>query len=111
VGGLALPGNALAVDVVDGIAYVCADSSGLQIVDVSEPVQPVLLGELSSSGAIDVSVEDGMAYVADWDEGFLVIDVTDPARRRCGTSPTLGSSTRACRRVGNSSTWPRGNLG
>jgi len=34
-------------DVADGFAFVAADSSGLQVVDVSDPTQPVGVDQLS----------------------------------------------------------------
>ncbi|NQT33795.1 hypothetical protein HQ587_01290 [bacterium] len=82
--------NAWDVVVVDGLAYVAAGCSGLQIVDVSDPENPVVVGYWEYiNEACGVAVSDEYAYVADggiWNEdefgyvggGLRVISVDDP---------------------------------
>jgi cysteine-rich repeat protein len=71
------------------LAYV-ASTEGLQIVDVTDPDAPILLGRLDTNPndipladlddvPQDVVVSGGLAFVPIWIGGFLVIDVTDPA--------------------------------
>jgi hypothetical protein len=76
-------GNSYArgVTVVGKRAYVAANIAGLAIYDVSDPVNPVLLGVADTPGACqNVAVAGNHAYVADWHSpGFCVVDVTDPA--------------------------------
>jgi hypothetical protein len=71
------------------LAYV-ASTEGLQIVDVTDPDAPALLGRLDTNPTDiplkdlddvpqDVVVSGGLAFVPIWIGGFLVIDVTDPA--------------------------------
>lgn len=68
----------ISVQVINNTAYVCARESGLHIVDVSNPQQPVKLGVYDTPGdAKDVEVVDKIAYVADREGGLQVIDVTD----------------------------------
>jgi hypothetical protein len=68
------------VRVADGYAYVADGPSGLQIVDVGNPVAPVLVGGIDTPGtATDVAVLDGRAYVADGSAGLRVIDVSAPS--------------------------------
>jgi len=86
-------GASLAVWVVEGesqiIVYI-ASTNGLQIVDVTNPDAPVLLGRYDTNPTDiplqdlddvpqDVVVSGGLAFVPIWIGGFLVIDVTDPA--------------------------------
>jgi len=86
-------GASLAIWVVEGegqiIAYVAA-TDGLQIVDVTDPDAPVLLGRYDTNPTDmplqdlndvpqDVVVSGGLAFVPLWIGGFLVIDVTNPA--------------------------------
>ncbi len=69
-------------------AYV-ADYFVVRIVDVSDPSQPIQVGEIQLEGvwpkAVDVEVSDGVALVADSGNDFTfnqfvhVIDVSNPA--------------------------------
>ncbi|MCH8891729.1 MAG: hypothetical protein IH827_11735, partial [Myxococcales bacterium] len=89
---------ALWIEVVPGavpqiLAYV-ASTEGLQIVDVTDPDAPDLLGRYDTNPTNipledlddvpqDVVVSGGLAFVPLWIGGFIVIDVTDP------TNPVL----------------------
>lgn len=67
---------------VSGYAYAACDTSGLQVIDVTDPTSPVLLGSADTPGeAGDVVVADGFAYVADKEYGISIIDVSVPAAR------------------------------
>ena len=55
VGGLDTPGDAFDVEIVGTLAYVAGGSSGLWIIDVSNPATPVEIGVLDTPGdAYDV---------------------------------------------------------
>jgi len=79
VHGMYLDGNFL---------YCCMHTANkFQILDVSDPTNPVLRGNLSGStyfhGCHDCWVEDGYAYVANYapeagEYGFVVVDVSNP---------------------------------
>jgi len=73
-------GAAVGLAVVDGLAYVAANNTGLRIIDVSTPTAPVEIGSIDTPGAArDVDVLDGVAYLADGRTGGLrIIDVSDP---------------------------------
>ena len=74
------PGYAFGVKVVGTLAYVADHSSGLRILDVSNPAAPVEVGSYATPGyAFDVEVVGSLAYVADDDYGLRVIDVSGPA--------------------------------
>ena len=51
------------VSVANGYAYV-ANVSGLQVIDISTPTAPVIVGSVDTPGAAGVSVANGYAYVA-----------------------------------------------
>ena len=52
--------------------------SSLQIYDISNPDQPVLLGEESSPvTAMDVTIDGSFAYIADFRAGLRIVDISD----------------------------------
>ncbi|MCK4226134.1 T9SS type A sorting domain-containing protein [candidate division WOR-3 bacterium] len=60
-------------------AYVTDNSSGLYIIDVSDPTNPTEVGFYDDPGwAFDVYVSENYAYVADGYSGLRIIDVSDP---------------------------------
>jgi hypothetical protein len=78
-GILDLSGDALGCDVAGEFAYLATGSSGLQIVDVSNPGSPVLAGSVDTPGtATAVTVVGFFAYVADQLSGLQLIDVSNP---------------------------------
>jgi hypothetical protein len=80
LGSLAIPGYANNVDVNGNFAYVAAGSTGLQVVDVSNPALPLIVGSLDTPGnANDVRVAGNLAYVADGASGLRIISVANPA--------------------------------
>ncbi len=85
---LSAPANATDVRLVGDLAYVATDSAGLKIVDIREPANPRLVGELGASRiARAVEVVGNRAYVLAGSD-LDVVDVADP------TKPVLLSSTR-----------------
>lgn len=78
----------------DPIAYVGLDT-GLEILDVSSPTGPVVLGHLYlPSPAYDLDVQGSLAYVANGESGLAVVDVSQPGSPvlagRLATSGTRG---------------------
>jgi hypothetical protein len=57
-----------------------ADHESLQVIDVSDPQKPFVVGSVSTPGpaAWDVYVSGSYAYVADGLSGLQVIDIQDP---------------------------------
>jgi len=52
---------------------------GLLVVDVSDPLAPVSVGELFlGAAAFDVMTAGNVAYTASFGGGFLAVDITDP---------------------------------
>jgi hypothetical protein len=71
-------------------AYVADDTHGLQVVDISDPAAPTIVGDVTTPGpAYAVTLAGGYAYVADYYEGLQVIDVGEPtAPQIVGTAAT-----------------------
>jgi hypothetical protein len=73
--------------IVGNLAYVVEWSSGLVIVDASDPSAPIELGRIGYDFASAVQVVGSLAYVAMF-TGVVIVDVSDP------TAPTeIGSTT------------------
>lgn len=63
----------------DRILYV-ADRTGLTIYDVSNELNPILMGAWQSPGeATGLDSSDGIVVLADWFEGMSIIDVRNPS--------------------------------
>lgn len=77
------------IEVQGGLAYLCAGTGGLEIIDVSTPSTPTLIGQYPVPGSIthfdDLAVHNGIAYVGAADDTgicasyLLTFDVSDPA--------------------------------
>lgn len=81
---VSIPGYANNVDVSGNYAYVAAGSTGLQVVNVSNPLSPQIIGSRDTPGtAIDVRIVGNLAYIADGESGLQVMDISNPA------SPTI----------------------
>ena len=72
-------GIASGVFVEGNSAYVADGEFGLQIIDITDPTNPILAGSYDTAGtATDVSVSGSFAYVADT-TGLQIIDVSNPS--------------------------------
>jgi hypothetical protein len=99
VGALDTPGVARDVEVVGDVAYVADYSSGLRVIDVSNPESPVELGALDTPGASQLEVVGDLAYVIYATSGLHVIDVSNPAfPLELGALDTPGYARGAVRR-------------
>ena len=78
---------AYGVTICGDYAYVGAYSSGLYIVDISDPDNPTLAANYATPDyANNVAISGDHAYVADWASGLQVINISDP------TNPTYAGS-------------------
>ena len=73
------PGTASGVAVSGELALV-ADSSSLQVIDVSDPSAPVIRSSLPIS-AYSVTTTGSYAFVSSADEGVRIVDFSNPACR------------------------------
>ncbi|MEE9577431.1 MAG: hypothetical protein V3W35_08465, partial [Gemmatimonadota bacterium] len=66
--------------------YACSDDANLRIIDISDPLAPVLVASFSAAPTPvhDVLVRDGLAFVSHWDAGLVILDVGNGA---AGGSP------------------------
>jgi len=71
-------GNPYRVAVSGRFAYV-TDYAGLTVNDVSNPSDPLRLGEYETSELSAVAVSDQYVFLANDQDGFQIIDVSDPA--------------------------------
>ncbi len=94
VGRYDTSGSANNVQVVGNYAYVADDAAGLQVIDVSNPTNPVRVGGIIIGGnALGVWVAGNYAYVACYELGLQVVDVSNPATpKRVGGYDTSGSA-------------------
>eukprot|EP01064_Diplonema_japonicum_P010833 TRINITY_DN18064_c0_g1_i1.p1 TRINITY_DN18064_c0_g1~~TRINITY_DN18064_c0_g1_i1.p1 ORF type:complete len:692 (+),score=148.14 TRINITY_DN18064_c0_g1_i1:49-2124(+) len=71
------------VDVVGTTAYVAVQDGGLQVLDVSDPLQPAVLasGCKGCKAATDVKVHNGTAYLTT-KQGMQAVDVNKPRALR-----------------------------
>ncbi|MFZ1596397.1 MAG: hypothetical protein WAW26_11110, partial [Anaerolineae bacterium] len=89
----ALPALVQGVSVVGSLAYVADGSSGLQIIEVSNPANPILRGAYDTPRfAVGVSVTGSLAYVADG-ASLQIIEASNPANPfLLGAYDTLGEA-------------------
>ncbi len=92
IGGFNTTGHSVNVNLsTDGsIAYVADTHKGLQIIDISNPSMPSLIGNYDTYYALKVcvSTDNKFAYVADSSGGLLVIDISNPSTPSLVTSYT-----------------------
>lgn len=73
--------NAVDVVVNGTVAYVAAGNEGLQVIDVSDPGAPVVLGSLATEYSTSSIYAIGtMIYLTDNSEFVYLIDATDPTQ-------------------------------
>jgi hypothetical protein len=74
-----LPGLVADVAVVGNYAYVADATAGLQIVEISNPLNPFWVGGCDTGGtALGVAIADSYAYVAARSASLQVIDISSP---------------------------------
>ncbi|MBD2520115.1 DVUA0089 family protein [Nostoc sp. FACHB-973] len=86
------PGNSYGITIVGNYAYIADGDKGLQILDISNPKLPKLIGNYlipNKSSAYEVVVAGNYAYIAADTEGVFVINISNPAQ------PTLANTYRS----------------
>jgi hypothetical protein len=82
LGNCVTPGYAKDLFVVGDYAYVADGQAGLQVIDISDPTQPVIVGSRDTDKyAYGIFVQDSIAYIADGATGtggFKIFDVRNP---------------------------------
>jgi hypothetical protein len=71
--------NVQRVQIQGTLAAVAAGDAGLVLVDISDPRNPVITGQVAVGGfAWDVALDGTLAYVAAGAEGIAVVDIAQP---------------------------------
>lgn len=84
---LETPGQSFGVAAAGEVAYVADGLAGVQVVDISDPLAPVILTSIDTPGiAQDLALAGDVLVVADGVSGTAFIDVSDP-----GSPAWLGS--------------------
>ena len=80
IGSQDTPGSALDVFVQGSYAYVADNQSGLQVINVIDPTNPVISGTYDTPGnAWGIFIQGDYAYVADQASGLQIIDISNPS--------------------------------
>ncbi|PKK84678.1 MAG: hypothetical protein CVT49_02320 [candidate division Zixibacteria bacterium HGW-Zixibacteria-1] len=74
-----LVGYLIDVELQDNYAYVSVEGAGLTVLDISDPANPVVMGNDGISNIVDLAVQGNYAYVAQTYNGFRICDITDPS--------------------------------
>lgn len=74
------PGNAArSIAMAGSYAYVADGYYGIQVIDVSSPVTPVVVGTINTPGYVyQIFIDGNYVYVADHSGGLRVLDISDP---------------------------------
>ena len=59
----------------DNKIYMSAQLGGMQIIDVTNPAAPKLIGAVKTKYALGIDADDQYIYLADEDEGVLIISI------------------------------------
>ncbi|MBI4651135.1 PKD domain-containing protein [Candidatus Desantisbacteria bacterium] len=76
--GVYISGNYAYVASYVAYAYNTDWYSGLQIVDISNPIAPVIVGNVNTGDANGVYISGNYAYVTDWNSRLQIIDISNP---------------------------------
>lgn len=77
-------------------AFVAAGPDGLRIIDINDPIKPVVVGLVKSKEAVGVAVRGDYAFISDRDKGLLVVNIVAPAKpflvgsRLAGQASSIG---------------------
>ena len=91
---LPISGYAYGIAVSGSYAYVVVWETGLVILDVSNPSNPIIIASLSKPYLMEVFVNDTYAYVTGNDKDFSIVDISSPG------NPTIVGSINTPGRTG-----------
>ncbi|MBT7788430.1 MAG: choice-of-anchor D domain-containing protein [Calditrichaeota bacterium] len=78
IGSIDTPGEARGVDVFGELAFVADNQSGLRLIDISNPEEPVETAFIDTPGAsFGVTISGNYAYIADGPGGLRIVDISD----------------------------------
>jgi len=79
LGTAVLGGDSREVVVSGNYAYIAARDSGVYVVDVTDPANPVKIKTLQTPRARGIAINGSMVYVAASDSGMGIIDISNPS--------------------------------
>lgn len=81
-------GNILDFTIVGNVGYAASGDDGLRLLDLTDPINPVLMGDCATKGfAQGVAVTGSLAYVADGDAGLSVFSLGQNVTPQLLTQP------------------------
>lgn len=90
--GVNLASTSYKIAVEGYTAYCAGGTGGMSVIDISNPILPVIISSYIPSTDIltDIVVQDGIAYLAYGDRGLELVNVTDPTNPQpLNTYPTI----------------------
>ncbi len=95
VGRYSEGGCVLDLQTANGLAFLTGSENRVDIVDVSQPENPILLSSLETTAPVqDIQITENRLYLALGDQGLAVASIEDPRNPR-----TLGHYPSTCRMV------------
>jgi len=94
ISNVALGDRISGIKVNGDLAYAAVQNTGLKILDVSDPNNPIVIGEAATQYALEVDIKGDYAYVADGSAGLKIINISDPS------NPELTGSASGCWALG-----------
>jgi hypothetical protein len=87
------PGNANSIKVIGNLVFVTNEDKGLQILNVSDPTTPTLVGSYDTTGtARGIDIVGNYAYIGDG-TALQVLDISNPAAPNLVATYTTGTAT------------------
>jgi len=94
IGSFDSPGSASHIVVDGNFGFIADGDSGLCVIDLSDPADPVGLGCYDTDGSANfVMLRGSFAYLADGDHGLVILDISDPVNiSEVGSYDTPGNA-------------------
>ena len=74
-------------------AFVAAGGNGLRIIDINDPIKPVVVGRVESERMVGIAVRGDYAFISDRNEGLLVANIVAPTKPFVVGSRLAGQAT------------------
>ncbi|MHA1461991.1 MAG: LVIVD repeat-containing protein, partial [Candidatus Heimdallarchaeota archaeon] len=78
IGELDTGGWSFDIIVEGNFAYISDYNNGLKIIDISNSIAPILVGNCSLSKCHNLDVADDYAYISCWENGIQIVNISDP---------------------------------
>ena len=78
VSKLYLQGEGRDIEIVGNYLYLADGSAGIQIIDITDPFNPLLAGSFPVNMASDIFIRGNLAFIAAGQSGAMICDITNP---------------------------------